>query len=147
MGWVVSITPRPRFTPGERTPGTHCAGGWVGPRAGLDTKDRGKILCPRRGSSLDRPVVQPVLNKYSRFSCSRIICGVLRRRIYVIRPVTCIFCNTFCIGYCVYAWYKSTVMLLAYWNITDNLCRRLDFIQEKWFYKLFSSRHWSYLPS
>jgi hypothetical protein len=23
--------------PGERTPGTHCAGGWLGPRAGLDT--------------------------------------------------------------------------------------------------------------
>jgi hypothetical protein len=33
-GWVVSITPRPRFTPGEKTPGTHCTGGWVGPRAG-----------------------------------------------------------------------------------------------------------------
>jgi hypothetical protein len=28
--WVVSITPRPRFTPGERTPGTHWIGGWVG---------------------------------------------------------------------------------------------------------------------
>jgi hypothetical protein len=26
-----------------------------GPRAGLDTKDRGKILCPRRGSNPDRP--------------------------------------------------------------------------------------------
>jgi hypothetical protein len=25
-------------------PGTHCTGGWVGPRAGLDTEDRGKIL-------------------------------------------------------------------------------------------------------
>jgi len=33
--WVVSVTPRPHFTPGER-PGTHCTGGWVGPRAGLD---------------------------------------------------------------------------------------------------------------
>jgi hypothetical protein len=31
MGWVVSVSPRPRFTPGERTPGTHCTGGWVGP--------------------------------------------------------------------------------------------------------------------
>jgi hypothetical protein len=39
-GWVVSITPRPRFTPGERTPGTHCTGGWVGPRAGLDTEEK-----------------------------------------------------------------------------------------------------------
>jgi hypothetical protein len=34
MGWVVSTTPRP-FYPRER-PGTHCTGGWVGPRAGLD---------------------------------------------------------------------------------------------------------------
>jgi hypothetical protein len=34
------------FTPGERTPGTHCTGGWLGPRANLDTEDRGKILCP-----------------------------------------------------------------------------------------------------
>ena len=32
-GWSA---PRPgRFTPRERT-GTHCIGGWVGPRAGLD---------------------------------------------------------------------------------------------------------------
>jgi hypothetical protein len=34
-GSVLSITPRPPFTPGERAPGTHCIGGWVGPRAGL----------------------------------------------------------------------------------------------------------------
>jgi hypothetical protein len=44
MGWVVSITPRPLFTPGERTTGTHCTGGWEGPRAGLDTEVRGKPL-------------------------------------------------------------------------------------------------------
>jgi hypothetical protein len=64
-GWVVSVTPRPRFSPGERTPGTHCTGGWVGLRAGLDTEATGKILCPRRGSSLDRPVVQPVARHYT----------------------------------------------------------------------------------
>ena len=34
-GWGVSVTPRPLFTPRER-PGTHCTGGWVRPRAGLD---------------------------------------------------------------------------------------------------------------
>jgi hypothetical protein len=39
MGWVVSVTPRPRFRPWERTLDTHCTGGWVGPRAGLDTRD------------------------------------------------------------------------------------------------------------
>jgi hypothetical protein len=65
MGWVVSFTPRSRFSPGERTPGTHCAGGWVDPRAGLDTEARGKILCLCRGSNLDRPVVQPVARHYT----------------------------------------------------------------------------------
>ena len=40
--WVVSSTPRPHFTCGER-PGTHCTGGWVGPRAGLDGR---KISSP-----------------------------------------------------------------------------------------------------
>jgi hypothetical protein len=58
--WSASFPGR-AFTPGERTPGTHCTGGWVGPRAGLDTEARGKILCPCRGSIPDRPVVQPVL--------------------------------------------------------------------------------------
>jgi hypothetical protein len=51
-GWVVSITPRPRVTPGEMTPGTHCTGGWVGPRAGLDTQPTGKIFRLCRGSNL-----------------------------------------------------------------------------------------------
>jgi hypothetical protein len=65
MGWVVSITPQPRFNPGERTPGTHWTGGWVGPRASLDTECRGKILCPCRRSNPDRPVVQPVVRHYT----------------------------------------------------------------------------------
>jgi hypothetical protein len=42
--WVVSVTPRPCFSPGERTPGTHCTGGWLGPRAGLDTDATRKVL-------------------------------------------------------------------------------------------------------
>jgi hypothetical protein len=65
MGWVVSVTPRPLFIPGERTPGTHCTGGWVGPRAGLDTEARGKILWPCRGSNPDRPVVQFIVRHYT----------------------------------------------------------------------------------
>jgi hypothetical protein len=55
-GWAVSITPRPRFAPGERAPGTHCAGRWVGPRPGLDAEGRGQILCLCRGSNPGRPV-------------------------------------------------------------------------------------------
>jgi hypothetical protein len=38
-----------RFTPGDRAPGTHWIGGWVGPRAGLDDVKKRKFS-----------VVQPV---------------------------------------------------------------------------------------
>jgi hypothetical protein len=31
---------------GKRTSGTHYTGGWVGPRAGLDTEARGRMLSP-----------------------------------------------------------------------------------------------------
>jgi hypothetical protein len=51
--------------PGERTPGTHCTGGWVGLRAGLDTEVRGKIRFPYRGSNPDLPVVQSVARHYT----------------------------------------------------------------------------------
>jgi hypothetical protein len=57
--------PGSALPPGERTPGTHCTGDWVGPRAGLDTEARGKILCPCRASNLDRPVVQSVARHYT----------------------------------------------------------------------------------
>jgi hypothetical protein len=56
---------RRRFTPGERTPGTHSTGGWVGSRAGLDTEVGGKISYPCRGSNLDCPVVQSVARHYT----------------------------------------------------------------------------------
>jgi hypothetical protein len=51
----VSGQPRPCFIPGERTPGTHTTGGWVGPSAGLDTEARGKIRSPLRGIELRSP--------------------------------------------------------------------------------------------
>jgi hypothetical protein len=44
-GWVVSTAPR-KFYPRER-PGTHCTGGWVGPRAGLDVCEKSR---PHRDS-------------------------------------------------------------------------------------------------
>jgi hypothetical protein len=47
--------------PRGKDPGTHCTGGWVGPRAGLDTETRGKILPPAG----DRPVVQTVARHYT----------------------------------------------------------------------------------
>jgi hypothetical protein len=39
----------PRFNPRERNPGSHCTGGWVGPRASLDKEAGGKILSPVPG--------------------------------------------------------------------------------------------------
>jgi hypothetical protein len=61
MGWSGQRHAPAALCPRERTPGTHCTGGWVGPGAGLDTETRGKILCPCRGSNPDRPVVQSVV--------------------------------------------------------------------------------------
>jgi hypothetical protein len=40
---------RPRFSPGEKHPGTHCTVDWVGLRAGVDTEARGKIISPLPG--------------------------------------------------------------------------------------------------
>jgi hypothetical protein len=44
--WSVSC-PGCALPPG-RTPGTHCIGGWVGLRAGLDTAARGKSFSSAR---------------------------------------------------------------------------------------------------
>jgi hypothetical protein len=46
--WSVSLPSR--FTTRGKPPGTRSIGGWMGPRAGLDTVEYGKISCPRRES-------------------------------------------------------------------------------------------------
>jgi hypothetical protein len=43
--WVAASHPC-RFIPGERAPGTHWIGGWLGPRVGLDAEKRKKIIAP-----------------------------------------------------------------------------------------------------
>jgi hypothetical protein len=64
-----------RYTPGETAPGTHWIGGWVGPRAGLDTVVKKKFLTllglelrplgrPARSQSLFR-LQYPAHNVYS----------------------------------------------------------------------------------
>jgi hypothetical protein len=40
-----------RFTPRERTPGTHWIGGWLGTRAGLDAMVKRKIPSPYQDSN------------------------------------------------------------------------------------------------
>src|SRR5215469_4623858 len=56
-GWVVSTTPRPLY-PRER-PGTHCRGGWVGPRDGLDMSENS------RPTGIRSQIVQLVVSRYT----------------------------------------------------------------------------------
>jgi hypothetical protein len=49
------------FYPYEMTPGTQWIGGWVDLRAGLNTEERGKILCLYRGSNPGHPVCSQAL--------------------------------------------------------------------------------------
>jgi len=57
-GWVVSATPRPLHA--RERPGTHCIGGWVGLRAGMD--GCGKSRPP---PGFDPLTVQPVASRYT----------------------------------------------------------------------------------
>ena len=58
-GWVVNATPRP-FYPRER-PDTHCTGGWVGPRAGIQVRK----ISPPPPPEFDPRTVQPVASRYT----------------------------------------------------------------------------------
>jgi hypothetical protein len=59
LGSVVSFTPLP-FYPGETIPGTHCIGGCVGSRTGLDITETRKISCFCRDTNPDHPAHSPV---------------------------------------------------------------------------------------
>jgi hypothetical protein len=48
--------------PQGKDPGTHCTGGWVGLRAGLDAEAGRKLLCLCWGSNPGRPVRSQTLN-------------------------------------------------------------------------------------
>ena len=52
-----------RHPPAWERPGTHCMGGWVGPRAGLD--GCGKSRPPLR---YDPRTVQPVASRYTDYA-------------------------------------------------------------------------------
>jgi hypothetical protein len=46
-------------------PGTQWIGGWVGPKAVLDTVVKRKIHSPRRESNPRTPIIQPVAQRYT----------------------------------------------------------------------------------
>jgi hypothetical protein len=60
--------------PEERTTGTHWTGGWVGPRAGLETRGLKKSFRLCRGSNLDRPVVQSIDRDYTDWATPLVLC-------------------------------------------------------------------------
>jgi hypothetical protein len=63
--WVVSVTPRPRFSPWGKYPGTHLQEiGWA-PGPVWTQRLEEKSFCLWRGSNLDRPLVKPVATHYT----------------------------------------------------------------------------------
>jgi hypothetical protein len=76
---VVSITPRPSFTPGERTPGSPWIRGWLAFVAGLDTDAKGKLFA----SAGDRtPTVQSVVRHCTDLAAPELI--MLIRKVIII---------------------------------------------------------------
>jgi hypothetical protein len=71
-----SVSQPGRFTPGERTPRTHWIGGWVDPRAGLNTVERKNFLTKPglKRRSLGRPARRQSLYRLSCLGSINWIC-------------------------------------------------------------------------
>jgi hypothetical protein len=64
-GWSASCPTFFTPSPGERAPGTHWIGGWVGSKASLDAVGKRKIHIPHQKSSLRILIIQPVASRYT----------------------------------------------------------------------------------
>jgi hypothetical protein len=58
-----TLHPNHPLSPGKGPPGNHGIGGWVGPRASLDTEVGERILC--WGLNPDRVVVQSIVRHFA----------------------------------------------------------------------------------
>jgi hypothetical protein len=99
VGGELSTSRLGRFTPGERAPGTHWLGGWVGPRTGLDDVEKIKfMILPRLElRPLGRPARSQALyrlsylgswrSKYRLQNCGLILLVILRGREHGCRQV------------------------------------------------------------
>jgi hypothetical protein len=54
-----------RFTPGDRAPGIHWLGGWVGSRADLDVVEKKKLPNPRREPNPRTSIVHSTDSRYT----------------------------------------------------------------------------------
>jgi hypothetical protein len=82
------------LSPRVRVPGTHCIGGWVGPRAGLDAVVKRKIPSSHRKSNPRTPIVQPIAQRYTDWALTAL--GPLNFSVtncaLMVRYLTRIFC-------------------------------------------------------
>jgi hypothetical protein len=65
-GWLTSRLSC--FTPAKR-PGTHCIGGWVGPRVGLDNCGKSRVMSYHVGTVFES-VVNSAVNRSQSNMCS-----------------------------------------------------------------------------
>jgi hypothetical protein len=86
-----------RFTAGERAPGTHWIGGWVGPRAVLEAVVKRKIPSPRRQSNPRNSIVQPVAQRYTDWAITALLRPSVRPKSSRCRNMTCIVKNNYII--------------------------------------------------
>jgi hypothetical protein len=73
--WVISFTSRPLY-PGERVPGNHRTGGWVGSWTGLDDEEKRKP-CSYWDSNSDHSAAQPVSSRFTDLKVSCIFWEVI----------------------------------------------------------------------
>ena len=103
MGWVVDATPRPLYR--RERPGTHCIGGWLGPRAGLNgcgksRHHRDSILGPSNPwrvairTELYRPSIIDVNIPCWLLSSVLCVCVCVRARFYAV-CIAFILCCSF----------------------------------------------------
>jgi hypothetical protein len=84
--------------------------GWVGP---LDAGTRRKILCPCRGSNLNRPIVQPVVRHYTAWATADIV-------------KQCNLCNHSLSGISAHCRESCCQQLLICTNVIRGLCWELS---------------------
>jgi hypothetical protein len=97
--WVVSFMLLPLYPRGNSPTGTHCTGGWVWPRAGLDGTEKWKFLTlpglevrtlcrPARSQSLYR-----LFSLGWTFLVSYLKCPIQQHRAYAFTLAYCTFIN------------------------------------------------------
>ena len=87
--------------PRER-PGTHCTGGWMGPRAGLDRCGKS---CPPPG--FDPRTAQPVASRYTHWAT---------------RPTICLYCFFTFYSFCFHFFVSMLFLLPAFSLIFFTTC-------------------------